>query len=86
MYRLEDKDEIVHCKVVLGPESLLRSVHCRGSINTANLTQDKFLASSEVIDSHFFERDSRAELKNQYREYVRQMHDLASSKPEFLKS
>ena len=63
----------------------MRSVHWRGSITTANLTQDKFLASSEVIDSNFFERDSRAELKNQYREYVRQMQDLASSKPKVMK-
>ena len=71
--------------VLLGLGSLLRSAHCRGSITTANLTQDKFLASSEVIDSHFFERDRRAELKNQYREYVRQMQDLASSKPKVVK-
>ena len=51
----------------------MRSVHWRGSITTANLTQDKLLASSEAIDSHDFERVGRAELKNQYREYVRQM-------------
>ena len=71
--------------VLLGLGSLLRSAHCRGSITTANLTQDKFLASSEAIDSHVFERVSRAELKNQYREYVRQMQDLASSKPKVMK-
>ena len=63
----------------------MRSVHWRGGITTANLTQDKFFASSEVIDSNFFERDSRAELKNQYRQYVRQMQDLASSKPKVMK-
>ena len=30
-------------------------------------------------------RVSRAELKNQYREYVRRMQDLASSKPKVMK-
>ena len=43
------------------------------------------MPSTEVIYSHFFERDSRAELENQYREYVRQMQDLASSKPKVMK-
>ena len=53
--------------------------------STASLTQNKFLASSEAIDSHVFERVSRTELKYQYREYVRWMQDLASSKPKVMK-
>ena len=80
-YQPEDKEKIKNCRVVLGARNLVRSVCCRGAVTTSNLTQDKFLVSSEAIDNQVYERISKEELKSQYREYVRRLEEQVTEDP-----
>ena len=80
VYREKDIMVIKNTRVLLGASSLMQSVVTRGAPTVANLTWDKFLASSVEVDTSLLERVSAVELRVQYREYVRRL-ELLSKEP-----
>ena len=80
VYREKDIRVVKNTRIVLGAHSLLQSVVARGAPTVANLTWDKFYTSSVEVDSSLMERVSEHEFKEQYREYVRRLESLGSSK------
>ena len=76
VYREKDIQVVKNTRVLLGAHSLLQSVVARGAPIVANLTWDKFFASSVEVDSSLMQRVSEQEFKDQFREYVRRLESL----------
>ena len=77
VYREKDILVIKNTRVVLGARNLMQSVVTRGAPTVANLTWDRFLASSVEVDPSLLERVSAVELRVQYREYLTRLECLS---------
>ena len=77
VYREKDVKMIQNTRVILGSQSLMKSVMVRGSPTVSNLIWEKFLSSSTAVDPSLFQRINEEQYRQEFREYVRRLEILS---------